>query len=249
MTNFNNMRFILIIVLLFFMSLVKAQSPCKCVIPEENSGIVFEQFRDNINPVQASRSFFTEFLDRHISAVGLTEDYLEGVKIYFGDDGKVCDIVYKRKPTPAIQSHILEVLGLLPELQSKCVATSCSIVIGHEFRPTENIYKLAVQSPIFNGCDITANENINSDCSRGKLKQYLLQHPLYDQLSFDNGSLVMEFIIAKDGRTTLIRPIKGDFMGDEDKAVKIVKDMPFWTPAKNSRGEIVNFVYTLPLPR
>ena len=243
------MRIFYFTILLFFISDLAAQSPCKCIIPAAASDIVFEHLKDSINPGRASRDFFREHLDKHISAVGLREDYLEGLKIYFGDDGKVCDIVYKRKPTPAIQSHVLEVLELLPELQSKCVVSSCSIVISHEFKPTEDIYKVAVQSPVFNGCDITTNENINSDCSREKLKQYLLQHPLYDQLSFQKGSLVMEFIITKDGRTTLIRPIKGDFMGNEDKVIQIIKDMPLWTPAKNSRGEIVNFVYTLPFPR
>ncbi|MEZ5009131.1 MAG: energy transducer TonB [Chitinophagales bacterium] len=95
--------------------------------------------------------------------------------------------------------------------------------------------------------DVDIEEKQN--CYTLKLKEYLsknLNYPYKAVSSKTEGTVVIQFVISKDGSIQDAEIVKdiGDGCGAE--ALKLVNEMPDWVPGRQ-RGVPVNVRYTLPV--
>ncbi|MBR3529232.1 MAG: energy transducer TonB [Bacteroidales bacterium] len=73
-----------------------------------------------------------------------------------------------------------------------------------------------------------------------------LQYPLEGREGMVTGTVVVKFVVEKDGTLTNVQLLRDIGMGCGKEAVRMVKGMPKWIPGKNN-GKAVRSIYTLPL--
>ena len=82
-----------------------------------------------------------------------------------------------------------------------------------------------------------------------ELKKFLALNLRYPTDAISNnieGEVVVSFKIDANGNVTDIVPLKSLGHGCDEEAVKVVKKMPQWTPAKRD-GRKVAVIYNLPI--
>ena len=82
-----------------------------------------------------------------------------------------------------------------------------------------------------------------------KLGAYLgehLKYPAAAQKANAEGKVFVRFLVTKEGEITNVQVLKGIGYGTDDEAVRVVKTMPRWEPARQD-GKAVNVLYHLPI--
>ena len=95
--------------------------------------------------------------------------------------------------------------------------------------------------------DVDTEEKQN--CYTLKLKEYLskkLNYPYKAVSSKTEGTVVIQFVISKDGSIQDAEIVKDIGNGCGTEALKLVNEMPDWVPGRQ-RGVPVNVRYTLPI--
>lgn len=98
------------------------------------------------------------------------------------------------------------------------------------------VYESVEESPLFPG-------------GMAKLGAYLgehLKYPAGAEKVKAEGTVFVNFIITKDGDITDVKSLKNVGYGMDEEAIRVVTQMPRWTPAKQA-GRIVNVRYNLPI--
>ncbi len=82
----------------------------------------------------------------------------------------------------------------------------------------------------------------------GALLKYLMKHMTYpiDGTSCIQGSVILNFIVAKDGTIHRIKVLRELQSALDKEAIRVVKTMPKWKPAK-IKGKAVHQELTLPV--
>jgi len=83
----------------------------------------------------------------------------------------------------------------------------------------------------------------------GDLKKYISQninYPVNTKNKGINGTVILTFVINKDGSLSNIHVIKGLDRACDSEAVRLVRNMPKWIPGKN-KGKTVKVVFALPI--
>ncbi len=81
------------------------------------------------------------------------------------------------------------------------------------------------------------------------LMQYLSEHIRYPEEAKKmhiQGRVFLQFIVGSDGSITHIRVIRGVSPSLDAAAVKVIRNMPRWTPG-TYRGKPVRVTYNLPV--
>ncbi|GAB2519344.1 M56 family metallopeptidase [Spirosoma aerophilum] len=73
-----------------------------------------------------------------------------------------------------------------------------------------------------------------------------LKYPEAAQKANVHGRVFVSFIVTKTGEVTDVQILKGIGYGTDEEAVRVVKNMPNWKPARQN-GEVVNVKYNLPI--
>ncbi|MDR1003567.1 MAG: energy transducer TonB [Prevotellaceae bacterium] len=76
-----------------------------------------------------------------------------------------------------------------------------------------------------------------------------LQYPAQDKADKKQGTLLMKFVIERDGSVnhiTVVRRVGGATPAMEAEAIRLLKNMPKWTPAKD-RGAVVRASAGMPI--
>lgn len=82
-----------------------------------------------------------------------------------------------------------------------------------------------------------------------KMYEYIGKNLKYPQQARETGTqgrVYVSFVVEKDGSLTDIKVVRDIGSGCGEEAVKVVKSMPKWKPAKQ-RGKIVRMQFTLPV--
>ncbi|RQO31798.1 hypothetical protein DBR32_07600 [Taibaiella sp. KBW10] len=82
--------------------------------------------------------------------------------------------------------------------------------------------------------------------------QYIKNRIRYPNLARENevqGRIIVSFLIAKDGTVTSPTIIKGKALGNgiPEEVLRVIRAMPKWVPAKDLKGNPVDFLYTADL--
>ncbi|MDD2488880.1 MAG: energy transducer TonB [Bacteroidales bacterium] len=83
----------------------------------------------------------------------------------------------------------------------------------------------------------------------GKLIEYLAKSIQYPQQALETGTkggVMLTFVVEKDGSITDIKVIRDIGSGCGQEAIRVVKEMPKWKPAKQ-RGKVVRQQFVLPV--
>lgn len=82
-----------------------------------------------------------------------------------------------------------------------------------------------------------------------ELKKYLSLNLRYPNLALEQkieGEVVIGFAINVDGSISDIKILKGMGYGCDEEAIRVIKAMPEWQPAR-MKGKTIRVVYTLPV--
>lgn len=81
------------------------------------------------------------------------------------------------------------------------------------------------------------------------LYKYLADNIKYPQMAKESGiqgRVFVTFVVERDGRVTDVRVLRGIGGGCDEEAIRVVENMPKWTPGKQ-RGKAVRVQYNLPV--
>lgn len=81
------------------------------------------------------------------------------------------------------------------------------------------------------------------------LMKYLarsIRYPENDAKENVQGRVIVKFIVEADGRISEPIIVKGVYPDIDDEALRVIRNMPKWTPAKNG-GKTVATFFTLPV--
>jgi periplasmic protein TonB len=73
-----------------------------------------------------------------------------------------------------------------------------------------------------------------------------IKYPAAAQRANVSGKVFLQFVVNTDGSIVDIQPLKGIGFGCDEEAIRVVKDMPKWTPGKQN-GRSVRSRFTLPV--
>ncbi len=114
---------------------------------------------------------------------------------------------------------------------SAILATPSSIQDGDD----ETIYNIVDESAKFGGDKDALQRFLNEN----------LQYPKEAREKGVQGMVYVTFVVEKDGTVSDVKAMKGIGAGCDEEAVRVIKAMPKWTPAKHN-GKIVRMQYILP---
>ena len=80
----------------------------------------------------------------------------------------------------------------------------------------------------------------------GDYLQSNLRYPEAAQKANVAGKVFVSFVVTTEGRITDVQVLKGIGFGCDAEAVRVVKQMPAWTPGRQN-GQAVNVRFNLPI--
>jgi protein TonB len=98
------------------------------------------------------------------------------------------------------------------------------------------IFDLVQDDPVFPG----------GEESMKKFVKMSIKYPVEAIENGDQGTVYVRFVIEKDGRVTKASIVRSVAPSLDNEALRIVKTMPIWTPAKH-RGVIVRKSVVIPI--
>lgn len=184
------------------------------------------------------------------------------VAFIVNQDGSISDTRIIRGASPLLDAEALRVIGSMPKWKpgmqkGKAVRVQYSVpvvfslkkqkggdITAHsaqfvpkEIKPDANgIYEVAEEMPQFPG-------------GMGKLMEYIsknMQYPAEAQKQKVEGRVVVQMVVDAEGNVTNPRILQGVNPLLDKEALRLMKDMPKWTPGKQN-GEAVAVKYTLPV--
>jgi periplasmic protein TonB len=81
------------------------------------------------------------------------------------------------------------------------------------------------------------------------LYKFLAENIKYPQMAKESGiqgRVFVTFVVERNGKVTDVRVLRGIGGGCDEEAIRVVQDMPSWTPGKQ-RGKSVRVQYNLPV--
>ena len=91
---------------------------------------------------------------------------------------------------------------------------------------------------------------IKSSFGSGSMYEFFkkeMRHPEGVEIEPGNSRVIIRFIVEKDGRLTHFEVIHSPDEKLSEEALRLMKLMPRWTPAKN-KGKVVRCLFTIPVP-
>lgn len=73
-----------------------------------------------------------------------------------------------------------------------------------------------------------------------------LRYPLAAQENNIQGTVILNFVVNREGRIINIKVVKGIGFGCDEESIKVLEKMPLWSPGKQ-RGQTVLVSFTMPI--
>lgn len=125
-----------------------------------------------------------------------------------------------------------------------------NIPVEHLFFETNTeVYKVVEEMPRFPGCEDLSTRPQKEDCAMRKMLEFIygnLQVPPLAREGNYSGSVLVEFIVEKDGTLTSATVKREPGGGWGAEVLRVVNSMPRFIPGKQ-RGEPVRVQYHLPV--
>lgn len=115
--------------------------------------------------------------------------------------------------------------------------------------PLSPIYQVVQYPAVFHGCSSKLDKIKLRDCGKEKMYKFVnrnLEYPKKAKINKVEGTVVIAFVVEKDGSIGHPHILKDLEYGCGAEALRVVKMMPDWTPAKH-RGRNVRYKYHIPI--
>lgn len=115
-------------------------------------------------------------------------------------------------------------------------------------KEAEKVFIIVEEEPLFGDCQLNDKAKRKA-CTTNALFAYLKQNLEYPAIAAESaiqGSVIVQFIVEKDGSVTETKILRGIGGGCDEEALKVIESMPKWTPGKQ-RGRPVRVQFTLPV--
>lgn len=153
----------------------------------------------------------------------------------------------QQPPPPQQVTSVIEIVDddeeILDELDLNIEADAETILDDFEFQQEEEmeeeeeeIFLVVEESASFPG----------GDAARIQFLAENLVYPEHAKEAAIEGTVFIQFVVEKDGRITRIQAANELGGGCEEEAIRVVKKMPRWKPAKQ-RGRAVRSRFVLPI--
>lgn len=143
-----------------------------------------------------------------------------------------CQQTTKENDSVSTDSQTLEAT----EIQKETTFTPTETVSENIEKNTETVFTVVEESAMFPG-------------GQDELIKYLAQnikYPKQARVRGVEGLVSVSFVVEKDGSLTDIKLLRDIGSGCGQEALRVVKEMPKWKPAK-LKGEIVRMQFNLPV--
>ena len=160
-------------------------------------------------------------------------------------DGTISNIKVEKNSWPELDSEAVRVVSLMPKWKPATIIGSGEPVRTHMAMPinfqldggeSEEIYNFVEKEAQFPGGDKA-------------LKSFLSNNLIYPKKAIKKGiqgTVLVEFVVEKDGSLSKVIVKKSVSRELDSEAVRVVSLMPKWKPA-TIKGEIVRSYYRLPV--
>lgn len=116
---------------------------------------------------------------------------------------------------------------------------------------TDEIFNFAVveNKPVYPGCEKLATEDERFNCFQSSMMSFIGKNFKFPEMAKTmgiQGRVFVNFVIEKDGSISNVQVARGVDPLLDDEAVRVVKSLPKFTPAKQ-RGKPVRMQYTVPI--
>lgn len=111
------------------------------------------------------------------------------------------------------------------------------------------VFKIVEEMPYFGECSQFEEKEQLKQCSDVSIMSFIFQNVYYPEqavLDSTEGTVVIRFVIEKDGSVSDHEILRDIGNGCGDAALGVMKQMPNWTPGKQN-GENVRVQFTLPV--
>lgn len=115
--------------------------------------------------------------------------------------------------------------------------------------PTKEASVVHIEKPVEEEILISVEQQAEFAGGMSALMKYLksnVNYPSAASRANIGGRVVLQFVVERDGSVAQIKVIKSVGYGCDEEAVRVVKNMPKWTPAKQN-GRAVRSYFTLPV--
>jgi protein TonB len=110
------------------------------------------------------------------------------------------------------------------------------IIVQEEEVEEEQIFTIVEDQPGFPGGDAALMQYLQSN----------LRYPTMAREAGIQGTVFVTFVVERDGSITDVRILRGVGGGLDEEAVRVVRNMPRWTPGRQ-RGQAVRVQFNLPI--
>ncbi len=116
----------------------------------------------------------------------------------------------------------------------------------------EKIFRIVEEMPRFPGCEHLSSKAERQQCSQNKLLSFIAKNIKYPPLAQESGiegTVVISFVVEKDGSVTdiqVVRELGGGCTEEALRVVKLMQEQYKWIPGKQ-RGRPVRVRFTLPI--
>jgi protein TonB len=117
------------------------------------------------------------------------------------------------------------------------------------FETNTEVYKVVEEMPRFPGCEDLGTRPQKEDCAMRKMLEFIYGNLRVPPLAKEGnyaGSVVVEFIVEKDGTLTNTKVTRDPGGGWGEEVFRVIRLMPKFIPGKQ-RGEPVRVMYQIPV--
>lgn len=136
------------------------------------------------------------------------------------------------------------------EFASEPVEEKAPVVELVKEEPEEEVALIfAERMPVYGGCDVDEDEDVRRDCTSKNLIKHTYEHVHYPALAREyetQGTVVVSFIVNKQGYVEDVKIVKDIGMGCGDEVIKAIKKLGRFLPGKQN-GKPVAVIYRLPV--
>jgi TonB family protein len=173
----------------------------------------------------------------------MSDTTIKTVKVGFciEKDGSVSNINLIERQDSIFNQEALRIISIMPKWipateDGENISKMLTQNVSFGTLTAYHIYSVIEQLPTFMD-------------GQASISQYISSHLEYPKEAIKNkieGTVILRFIIDRDGNVTKPTVFKGIGGGCDEEAIRIISNMPKWKPGKQN-GKTVSVWYTLPI--
>lgn len=111
-----------------------------------------------------------------------------------------------------------------------CLAATLSGTPEVPRTPIDSVYTVVQQAATFPGGTLALKDYLEANTKR----------PVPARRAHVHGNVYVKMVIEKDGSVSTVSVVKGIGFGCDEEALRVIREMPAWKPARNKGNEVAS---------